>query len=97
MSLDLERLDAVATVAAIRDGSVSPAEYAEALADRVSQHSELNAIQSFDREHAVRAAVEAHAADPHAALAGLPVVAKHNINTTNYPTSGGTKWDSWLY
>ncbi len=91
MSLDLERLDAVATVAAIRDGSVSAAEYAEALDNRVAKHADLNALQSFDAEHVVRAAAEAFEAHPGAVLAGLPVVAKDNINTTNYPTSGGTK------
>ncbi|MCE8522029.1 indoleacetamide hydrolase [Ruegeria pomeroyi] len=91
MSLDLECLDAVATVAAIRDGSVSAAEYAEALADRAAKHSDLNAVQSFDEEHVVRTATKAFETHPGAALAGLPVVAKDNINTTNYPTSGGTK------
>lgn len=91
MSLDLERLDAVATVAAIRDGSVSAAEYAEGLADRAAKHADLNTLQSFDAEHVVRAATEAFEANPGAALAGLPVVAKDNINTTNYPTAGGTK------
>ncbi|MCB1394552.1 MAG: indoleacetamide hydrolase [Rhodobacter sp.] len=90
MTLDLARLDAVAAIAAIRDGSVSPAAYAEALADRAARHADLNALQSFDAEYVVRAAVEAHAAHPGAALAGLPVVAKDNINTTTYPTSGGT-------
>lgn len=91
MSLDLERLDAVAAVAAIRDGSVSAAEYAEALANRAAQHAGLNTLQSFDADHVVRAATEAFEAHPGAALAGLPIVAKDNINTTNYPTSGGTR------
>ena len=91
MSLDLERLDAVATVSAIRDGSVSAAEYAEALADRAAKHAGLNTLQSFDAEHVVRAATEAFEGHPGAALAGLPIVAKDNINTTTYPTSGGTR------
>jgi Asp-tRNA(Asn)/Glu-tRNA(Gln) amidotransferase A subunit family amidase len=91
MSLDLGLLDAVATVAAIRDGSVSAAKYAEALADRAAKHADLNALQSFDAEHIVRAATAAFEAHPGAALCGLPVVAKDNINTTNYPTSGGTR------
>ena len=91
MSLDLDRLDAVSTVAAIRDGLVSAAEYAEALADQVAKHAGLNTLQSFDAEHVVRTATEAREAHPEGALAGLPVVAKDNINTTTYPTSGGTK------
>ncbi|MEM7061436.1 MAG: indoleacetamide hydrolase [Pseudomonadota bacterium] len=90
MSLDLGRLDAVATVGAIKDRAVSAAEYAAALAERVVQHAELNSLQSFDAKHVVRAAEEAFTSHPDAALAGLPIVAKDNINTTTYPTSGGT-------
>jgi len=90
MALDLASLDAIAAVAAFKDGSVSPAEYAESLADRAAQHTNLNALQSFDADHVVRRAEEAFAENPNAALAGLPVLAKDNINTTTYPTSGGT-------
>lgn len=90
MALNLEKLDAVAAVAAIRNGSVSPAAYAEALADRAARRTELNALQSFDADYLVRAATEAFDAFPEAALSGLPVLAKDNINTTAYPTSGGT-------
>ncbi|MDE4189691.1 indoleacetamide hydrolase [Phaeobacter gallaeciensis] len=91
MTLDLERLDAVATVAALKEGSVSPAAYAEALAERAAKHADLNALQSFDAGQVVQAAAAAFEAHPEAALAGLPIVAKDNINTTAYPTSGGTK------
>ena len=91
MTVDMKSWDAVATVAAIKNGSVSAAEYAEALADRAAKCAELNTLQSFDGEHVVRTATEAFQANPEAALAGLPVVAKDNINTTYYPTSGGTK------
>ncbi|MEX5596958.1 indoleacetamide hydrolase [Pseudophaeobacter sp. C1-32P7] len=90
MTLDLERLDAVATVAALKEGSVSPAAYAEALAERAAKHADLNALQSFDAGQVVQAATAAFEAHPEAALAGLPIVAKDNINTTAYPTSGGT-------
>ncbi len=90
MTLNLERLDATAAVAAIKDGSLSAAEYAEALADRVAKRADLNALQNFDANYVVRAATEAHENYPDAALSGLPVVAKDNINTTTYPTSGGT-------
>ena len=91
MTLDLERLDAVVTVAALKEGSVSPAAYAEALAERAAKHADLNALQSFDAGQVVQAAAAAFEAHPEAALAGLPIVAKDNINTTAYPTSGGTK------
>lgn len=90
MKLELERLDATAAVAAFKDGSVSPAEYAEALAGRAAEHADLNALWSFDPEHLVRTATATFQAHPDAPLSGLPIVAKENINTTNYPTSGGT-------
>ncbi len=90
MTLDLGVLDAVATVAAIRDGTVSAAEYAQALADRVADHADLNAIQHFDADQLVLDATEAFQARPEAALSGLPIVAKDNINTVAYPTSAGT-------
>ena len=91
MALELERLDATAAVEAFKNGSVAPAEYAEALADRAAEHSGLNALQSLDPEYLVRTATEAFQADPDALLSGLPIVAKDNINTTNYPTSGGAQ------
>jgi Asp-tRNA(Asn)/Glu-tRNA(Gln) amidotransferase A subunit family amidase len=90
MTLDLERLDAVATVTAFRDGSVSPGAYAEALVDRAAKHADLNALQKFDADYVIRTAKMAFEARPEAVIAGLPVVAKDNINTTSYPTSGGT-------
>lgn len=91
MSLDLERLDATAVVAALKGGSVSPAAYAEALAARAAEQSKLNALQSFSADTLVRAATMAFEANPEGLLSGLPIVAKDNINTANYPTSGGTK------
>ena len=91
MKLELDHLDATGALEAFRDGSVTPAEYAEAIADRALEHSGLNALQSFNPEYLVQAATEAFQANPKALLSGLPVVAKDNINTTNYPTSGGTQ------
>ena len=90
MTLELDSLDATAALERFKDGSVAPAEYAEAIADRALEYSSLNALQSFNPEYLVRNATEAFQANPNALLSGLPVVAKDNINTTNYPTSGGT-------
>ena len=90
MTLDPGVLDAVAAVAAIRNGKISAAEYAEALADRVAEHADLNAIQRFDADQLVLDATEAFQARPDAALSGLPIIAKDNINTVAYPTSAGT-------
>ena len=85
MTLDPGVLDAVAAVAAIRNGKFSAAQYAEALADRVAEHADLNAIQHFDADQLVLDAAEAFQACPDAALSGLPIVAKDNINTAALP------------
>ena len=90
MTRDLGALDAVAAVQAMRNGAITPKAYAEALAERAEAASDLNALQSFDAARMVAEAEAAFAARPQGALAGLPVVVKDNINTTNYPTSGGT-------
>ena len=90
MPQDLSKLDAVSVVNAFKSGTVAPAAYAEALADRVAQHGNFNALQSFDADTVIRCAATAFDAAPDGILAGLPVVAKDNINTTSYPTTGGT-------
>ena len=52
----------------------------------MAEHAQLNAIQSqIDKVEALRAAAQAQGK-----LAGIPFVAKDNINTTALPTSGGT-------
>lgn len=90
MAQDLGKLDAVGAVVAFQSGTVTPRAYAEALVERAAKHKDLNALQSFDAEAVVGVADEAFAANPQAPLAGLPVVVKDNINTTSFPTSGGT-------
>ncbi len=90
MGKDLAAMDAVAVVAAFQSGDLSPTVYAEALVERALANSELNALASFDEDYVIRTAQNAFDYKPNGALAGLPVLAKDNINTTNYPTSGGT-------
>ena len=52
----------------------------------MAEHAQLNAIQSkINKDEALRAAAQAHGK-----LAGIPFVAKDNINTTALPTTGGT-------
>lgn len=91
MVKDLGAMDAVAAVQAMREGAVAPRAYAEALAERATAARGLNALQSFDAAQMIAQAEAAFAAHSGAALAGLPVVVKDNINTTDYPTSGGTR------
>lgn len=90
MPEDLSELDAVAVVNAFKSGSLAPAAYAEALAERAAQHSHLNALQIFDADIMTRRATTAFDAVPDGVLAGLPIVAKDNINTRSHPTTGGT-------
>ncbi len=91
MSPELNHLDATAVLEKFRDGSISPSAYAESVAQRAHEFSDLNALQSFDPEYLVRTADNSFREHPNALLSGLPVVAKDNINTTNYPTSAGTQ------
>lgn len=91
MTEDIARLDATAVIAAFKDGSLTPQTYGEALADRIAAHAALNAVQSFDADYVARTSAGVFAASPSGALAGLPILAKDNINTTAYPTSGGTR------
>ena len=52
----------------------------------MAEHAQLNAIQSqINKDEALRAAAQAQGK-----LAGIPFVAKDNINTEALPTSGGT-------
>ena len=52
----------------------------------MAEHAQLNAIQSqINKNEALRAAAQAQGK-----LAGIPFVAKDNINTTALPTFGGT-------
>lgn len=90
----LSRLSAIEVLAAFDDGSLSPVAYAEAVADRIEATKELNAVQSFERAQLLRdaaRAAEARRAGRAGHLAGLPYGAKDNLNSTSYPTSGGTR------
>ncbi len=91
MTRDLARLDAVEAVAAMKSGAITPRAYAEAVAERAVEHEHLNSLQHFDPDQLVRAAIRAFEKNSAGALAGLPIVAKDNINTASMPTTGCTK------
>ncbi|MEP1766554.1 MAG: indoleacetamide hydrolase [Sulfitobacter sp.] len=90
MPRDLSKMDGVATIAAFKSGAVSPTTYAEGLIERAAQSSDLNALQSFAAIALGPDSIEARDAAPEGPLSGLPILAKDNINTNTYPTSGGT-------
>ena len=91
MTTDYATLDATSVVAGLKSGEIAPEAYAEAIADRAHKQKELNALQAFDPDTLAAQSKAALANHPGGALAGLPIVAKDNINTRQFPTSGGTR------
>lgn len=74
-------------------GTVSATEYAQEIIKRNAEHSNLNAVACFDPEHLVEVSKRAdqqRANGDGDSLCGLPLIVKDNINTTCYPTTGGT-------
>lgn len=87
-------LTASQVVAAIREGKLSAEAYVSVLLARAKQEAPLHALISLNTEPALAAArkIDAARAAGHTlpALAGLPLVIKDNINTSELPTTGGT-------
>lgn len=73
--------------------TLSVAELVQEIIKSEQEHSDLNAISSFDPDLLTRAAHKAdetRASGDAGSLCGLPLVIKDNINTIAYPTTGGT-------
>lgn len=80
-------------VAAIRAKKLTATAVVKAAIERAEQLKDLNAFIFLNKDGALAAAAEIDEGQsgPFAGpLAGLPVVIKDNINTTDMPTSGGT-------
>ena len=81
-------------VAAMRAGTLSAETYVTTLIARAEALKDLNALITLNKAGALAAAKridamrQAGATLP--ALAGLPIVVKDNINTSDLPTTGGT-------
>lgn len=92
--MDYSNLTALELIAGFRTGDLSVEACAAALLDRVERHVDLNAFIRADRDHVLEAACAADARRASGAelglLHGLPVVLKDNIDTADYPTTGGT-------
>lgn len=90
--IDLSVVDARA---AMLSGSLSCAEYVDALLARSSEKRDLNIWITQDTaalKQQARAVDDSGAArDGSQPLAGIPLALKDNINTTALPTSGGTR------
>lgn len=90
MTKDLGTLTAREVVENLKSGSLSANDYVDSIAQSVSHNENLNAVQSFDAAHLSRSIQTALSDYAGAALAGLPIIAKDNFNTTAFPTTGGT-------
>jgi Asp-tRNA(Asn)/Glu-tRNA(Gln) amidotransferase A subunit family amidase len=81
-------------VAAIAEKKTSAFTVLQAAIERAEQLTDLNALIVLNKDAALAAARKVDAARDSGAklpaLAGLPIVVKDNINTSDMPTSGGT-------
>lgn len=76
-------------VAAIRAKKITAAAVTKAALERAEQVQDLNAFIFLNKDGALATAAEIDEARS-GPLAGLPIVIKDNINTRDYPTTGGT-------
>ena len=88
--MNLTEIDAVEVLSLFREGKLTPEAYAEALVDCAEKNKAVNALQFFDADMVIRAAKQCDELNSDLLLSGLPVVVKDSINTTSYPTTGGT-------
>ena len=92
--IDLSALSAHTAASRIRDGSLSAERYAAALIERHRRLAMLKVAISFDEALVLEQARAVDLARARGAvlgpLAGLPFVAKDQIDTVGYPTTAGT-------
>jgi indoleacetamide hydrolase len=77
-------------VAAIRARTITAVSAVQAALDRADQQKDLNAFITLNRDGALAAARKVDTGAITGVLAGLPIIVKDNINTSDMPTSGGT-------
>ncbi len=77
-------------VAAIRTKKITATAVTKAAIERAEQLKDLNAFIFLNKDGALAAAAEIDEGGKSGPLAGLPIVIKDNINTSDMPTSGGT-------
>ena len=95
MNTALTDLTATEALQAMRNDEISAEEYARSLLARCETAENLNAWRVLDPEKVLEAAREAdrqHAAGQALGpLHGLPIPIKDSVNTSEYPTSAGTR------
>ena len=77
-------------VADIRSKKMTAVSAVRAALERAEQLKDLNAFILLNKDAALAAAAQVDKGEKTGALAGLPIVVKDNINTSDMPTSGGT-------
>lgn len=92
---ELADLSATDAVSAMRSGELSAETYARALLDRCDRLEYLNAFISLDPDRVMEAAVAADRLRAQGAdtglLHGLPIPIKDSVNTSDLPTTAGTR------
>src|ERR1700754_1154571 len=81
---------AVDIVAAVRTKKTTATAVVKAAIERAEQLKDLNAFIFLNKDGALAAAAEIDEGGKSGPLAGLPIVIKDNINSSDMPTSGGT-------
>jgi mandelamide amidase len=93
--MDPLELTLMEAAAALRTRQLGHLEYIQALLAQTDRLSLLNAWISRDPERLIEQAKAMDQAHPdpelQQALAGIPIAIKDNIDTTDFPTSGGTR------
>jgi len=77
-------------IALIRDKTIIAVSAVQAALDRAERHQDLNAFITLNTKGALAAARKVDAGEISGVLAGLPIIVKDNINTSDMPTSAGT-------
>jgi mandelamide amidase len=77
-------------IALIRAKTITAVGAVQAALDRAEQHKDLNAFITVNKDGALAAARKVDAGETTGVLAGLPIIVKDNINTSDMPTSAGT-------
>ena len=87
---DSSSATAAEIVASIRDKKMTAVSAVRVALERAEQLKELNAFIVLNRDGALAAAARVDSGETTGALAGLPIIVKDNINTSDMPTSAGT-------
>jgi len=77
-------------IALIRDKTITAVSAVQAALDRAEQQKDLNAFITLNKVGALASARKVDAGEISGVLAGLPIIVKDNINTSDMPTSAGT-------